>query len=321
MPLLENDIKNKGIMAVTLNPCIDVTVSVESLIKGGLNRIKDQRSDPSGKGFNVAAAFSVLGGKATASGWLFDSDRQAFETYLEHYNVKNACVLVEGATRRNTKIRDISDQSITEVNASGEPVDAHAIERLQNILNAKALHVGAMVFSGSVTKNLPPEIYAQLMNTLPARPFLILDTEKQWLCEGIKASPDLIKPNIKELLDVTGSKAKTHKQIVHTAREFAIPFGINVIAVTLGSEGALMVTKKESWYSKPSKVEVQSTTGAGDCFIAGILTAMKENRPISEWLRYGTAAAGGAVEKQGTQPPSKDRFERLLGAVEVSRVD
>ncbi len=310
----------KSLVTVTLNPCVDTTVSVEKLIPGELNRIIRKREDLSGKGINVAAAYAALGEPVISTGWLFASDREAYLKFFFGFGIEDASVIVDGSTRRNMKIRDLTVNVVTEVNESGF-IPEGAVDALKTKLAELMPRAGALSLSGSVPKGVPDDIYYQLMSGLDNRPFTILDTEKDWLLYGLKARPDMIKPNIRELNDIAGRELNSRNEIVQAAREVAGKFGINTVGVTLGEEGAIMVTGAHSWFSPPLNVDVKSATGAGDSFVAGVLKAVAEALPEDEWLRYGMAASGDSVSREGTLLTTEDGFREMLKQVKIEAID
>ena len=312
---------SKSLVTVSLNPCIDITVSVDKLIPGELNRIIQKREDISGKGINVAVAAASLGESVITTGWMFASDRDIYLKFLSGYGIKDVSVITEGSTRRNMKIRDLTENVLTEVNESGAEIAHDKIDALIKQLQSLMPKTKALSLSGSVPKGVPDDIYLQLIRGLKKRPFTILDTEKNWLKNGLSAGPDMIKPNIRELTDITGQKPSSFEEIVKAAREIAQPHGIKAVGVTLGPDGALLVTNDKAWFSPPLTVDVKSATGAGDCFVAGVLSAVSQGQPEIEWLRYGMAASGDAVMRDGTLLTTKDGFHKMLGQVKIETID
>lgn len=111
------------VLCITLNPAIDMTVSVDGLRVGEVNRALSSQSDAAGKGLNAAQILADLGIDTIASGFLgvdnaaiFEqlfTDRQAMQGGL----VQDGFVRVAGETRTNIKIADNS--TTTDINGKG----------------------------------------------------------------------------------------------------------------------------------------------------------------------------------------------------------
>jgi hypothetical protein len=91
------------ITTVTLNPCIDKSVTIEGFTYGGMNRIIDSRIDPSGKGINVAIAYSQLGGQALCTGINYRVNGDLVEQRLDKAGIGHDFVTVNGEVRINHK--------------------------------------------------------------------------------------------------------------------------------------------------------------------------------------------------------------------------
>ncbi len=92
------------IVTVTMNPAIDKTVEIDSLLAGGLNRIRSVEYDAGGKGINVSKTIRELGGESIATGFLGGNAGKTIESVLNDKKIKNDFIWVEGETRTNTKV-------------------------------------------------------------------------------------------------------------------------------------------------------------------------------------------------------------------------
>jgi len=72
--------------------------------------------------------------------------------------------------------------------------------------------------------------------------------------------------------------------------------------------------KNTSTHINTYQVNVVDTTAAGDAFIGGFATALLENKPLEEAVRYGCACGALATTKFGAQPslPAKEEVESLI---------
>jgi 1-phosphofructokinase len=313
---------NKTLTTVTLNPSIDKTITLESLIKDGLNRVQNIRYDAGGKGINLSVAFKGLGGDTKAVGINYRQNGGMLEDFLKKCNISYDFVLADGRLRENLKIYSSKTENITEINEQGGFVTEKNIKDLIIKVKHEAANSKAIALCGSIPKGVSSDIYKKLLeecNSISV--FRILDAEEDMLLSGITSGPDMIKPNLFELCTVTGQKPKSHEKIVKTARDFAMPYGVSYVCVSMGEDGAMLVTKDESFYTKSLKVDVKGTTGAGDSFIAGFVKGLFEEKRTEKLLAYGVAAACDSVEKEGTMLCEEKGFIEKLNKIKVSKID
>ena len=99
----------------------------------------------------------------------------------------------------------------------------------------------------------------------------------------------MVKPNRQELAQMTGQPAETDDQIRSVAE--SLRKRIELVVVTLGSEGAYLFSRSAAWRAKarvdPS--EIVNTVGCGDALLAGFVRAHASGVPPEECLRRGVA--------------------------------
>lgn len=309
------------VLTVSLNPCIDKTVSIEEFHYGGLNRIKDSRLDASGKGINVAIACRQLGAESSCVGINYTRKGELIEQRLKKWRVPYNFVQVEGEVRTNLKVWDQKNGILTEFNESGPPVPSRSIECLNALVRNYAKRSSIVVFSGSVPKGISNYIYAKLLGELEGLPVkTILDAEGQLLLNGLQAHPFMIKPNLYELEKALGTSLKSHKDIIRAGRRL-LDQGVTLVCVSMGEKGALFMDRHEAYFAPALEVPVKSTAGAGDSMVAGCCLALENNMGIGDMIRYGTAAAASSVMSEGTSLCSRKEFDMLLEKVQPEKLN
>ena len=308
------------ITTVTMNPCMDKTVTVDTFQYGGLNRVQNGREDIGGKGINVASVVTNLGGMALCTGINYENGGDFIQGKLSDRHIRHDFVMVPGELRTNLKLFDRSKGVITEVNESGSPVEAGSIVALKEKVRRYSRESSMMVFSGSVPQGVGSGVYRELMEECARGCRPVLDAEGPLLSEGLKAQPYLIKPNRFELEMILGEERSTKEGIVEGAREL-LRSGVQILCVSLGEDGAVIVDPCRAYFAPALPVKVQSTVGAGDSMVAALCLAAEEDRPPAEMLRMATAAAAASVMTEGTQLCSRSDFDALLPQVSVTRIE
>ncbi len=309
------------LVTVTLNPCIDKTVTVDGFVTGGLNRIIASRYDLSGKGINLSKAYRALGGQTTASGLMPAGDAETYYRALTQQGIGHDFTEISGKVRENLKVCDARTSAITEINEPGcTPTEAD-LQSLLGKIETQAKTSWAMAFSGSIPPGCPADIYQRLVSAAKAGGALtVLDCDGEPMRLGMKAEPEIIKPNLFELEQIAGKSLATQAEIADAARGIIRTHGVRYAAVTLGENGAMLVTKEAAYFAKPLDLDVRSATGAGDTFVAGFLTALRMGSDVPDMLRWGMAAAGDAVTREGTQVCTKTGTEALLESVRIEAI-
>ena len=159
-----------------------------------------------------------------------------------------------------------------------------------------------LVSSGSLPPGVPEDIYAQLAaiaNRKGAK--CIVDTSGRPLQLAMEAGLYLIKPNIGELSAFAGKDFLSIGDARAIAMEIVATSQCEVIVVSIGSAGAMLVTKDlYEIYTSP-KVERKSTVGAGDSMVAGIIYSLSINKQLRDAVRYGVACGTAATMNPGTE--------------------
>ena len=146
-----------------------------------------------------------------------------------------------------------------------------------------------VVASGSLAPGLPEDFYARLTRAVHAQgngTRVAVDTSGAALrCTVRLAGADLIKPNRRELAELTDRPVEDRDAAVEAARQLIEDGRVQTVAVSLGHRGALLVDAEEAEFVPAPDIEVRSTIGAGDTFLGGLLVALSagEDRAAVPW--------------------------------------
>lgn len=302
---------NGKVIAVALNPSLDRTIRLKKLVPYGLNRVRETRIDPGGKGINVGRVLNSFGVDVTVTGFIAGRQGEVLLEHLLHCGIDADFMQVPGETRTNLKIVDESVSQITEINEQGFFVSQDDMESF--LLKLDTLSIGAeiAILSGSLPPGIPVDFYAtctRIAKNNGAK--VLLDAEGAVLFEGLKAMPYAVKPNLQELGTLFHTEFGSIRQVAEAARKL-IDGGVEIVIVSMGPEGAVYVTKDEIIKADSWNIPVKSPVGAGDAMVGALAYSILQGDTLDEIARVSTAAGTITVSKEGTQFCSFDEVQAL----------
>lgn len=305
------------ILTVTFNPAIDKTAQVNELIVGGLNRLRNVRQDAGGKGVNVSKTIRALGYESFATGFLGGASGRMISDTLDQMNIKNEFIWVDGNTRTNLKVLN-KEMVLTELNEAGPTIHEEDIERLIALIRNYAQGNCYVVLSGNVSPGVSNDIYKRMIERFKKDGIhVLLDADGELFKEGIKARPEAIKPNRFELAQYYG--VEEPKTMEETAKlgEKLLNEETKLVAISMGDEGALFLTKEKMLYCPVLKIDLNSSVGAGDAMVAAMAVALEQEAELEQLAILAMATSAGACTTQGTQPARYEVIEQLKEIVKI----
>lgn len=305
------------IYTVTLNPAIDKTIVIDEYKKGEVNRSLDSRKDVGGKGINVSKVLNTFGIDNVCTGILGHINSKFFLNYLEELNIKTNFYIISGENRTNIKIIEKKYGTITDINDKGFRVKEGNIEEFLKCFLTLVKEGDLVVLSGSLPEGIDDHIYGCMIEMLKEKAVrVILDADGKSLLKGIEAIPYAIKPNIYELNKIVDVDEENINSIFKGGR-YLINKGIEKVLISLGSEGAVYITKENAYASRGIKVPIKSTVGAGDAMVAGFIYAIENNLTDCEVLKLAVACGTAKVMTEGTKIPEIDIIREISKDIEV----
>jgi 1-phosphofructokinase len=293
------------IATVTTNPAIDQTVRIDHFRPGAVNRSQKMEFNPGGKGVNVASFLADYGCQVAVTGFLGRENPELFEKRFAQKGIQDCFIRLPGATRTNIKITDAANQQTTDINMPGLVPSEDDYADLTRRIEEMADGCDWFVLSGTLPPGAPETLYADLIRRLKSRgKKTILDTSQNALKEGVRAGPTIIKPNLVELEQMTGSYLTGDGSVKEAARTL-LEEGIQTVVVSMGKAGALFVNRERTLLAVPPNVTVKTTVGAGDAMVAGLVAGMQEGLSLEDCARLATAFSMGAITQVGARLPGR----------------
>jgi len=284
------------VVTVTLNPAIDRTVTIPNFTAGAVNRVEEVRSNPGGKGVNVAHALRAHGmpvrAIVTAGGPVGAQLRQMLDTA----GLDTVVVPIDGEIRSNISLTQ-PDGTVTKINEAGPVLSTQERECLLIALSAHLPGATRLVCAGSLPAGLPTGWYGEVVELARRQgKFVAVDTSGAPLADCLPAMPDLVKPNVHELAELTGRVPRTLRDVIDAAQEVRNR-GAGTVLASLGGDGAVLVDDDGALWGHAPVDRIVSTVGAGDAMLAGYLSC-RGNRAdaLATALQWGAAA----VQHEGT---------------------
>ena len=305
------------IVTITFNPCIDKSTTIPALIPEKKLRCTDPKFEPGGGGLNVSRAIKKLGGESIAIYPAGGYSGKFLKTLLDREGINSIMLETESHTRENLIV---VDESTNCQYRFGMPGSKLTETEWKNCLNEieKLNGIKFIVASGSLSPGVPAEVFgeiAKLAKKINAK--FITDTSGEALRQAANQGVFLLKPNLNELSSLLDKKELRKEEILIGARELIRKSGAEILVISLGAEGALLVTATESARFMPPPVERKSTVGAGDSMVAGIVWSLTQGKTIKEAVRYGVACGTAATMNPGTELCHLKDVETILPMVTI----
>jgi 6-phosphofructokinase 2 len=309
------------ILTVTPNPALDLSTTTETVRDTSKLRCTVARFDPGGGGINVARVIHRLGGDCLALYPAGGAPGQRLRSLLAEEGVASHCVDIAGETRESFSVRERSTGRDFRFVLPGPEL---APTEWQACLDAVATHArpgGFVVTSGSLPPGAPADFHARVAQRARAgRCRVAVDASGLSLAEALKAGVDLVKPSLRELRELTGLPLATEPERLAAARALVRDGRAGIVALSLGAEGALLVGAGTELRAPSVPVQVATTVGAGDSFLAGLVFAMARGESLQEAFRMGMAASAAALLGLGTTLCRASDALRLREAVTIERI-
>lgn len=305
----------KSIATLTMNPTIDVAYEVGTVRHTHKMRTQAETYAPGGGGINVARVFVRLGGNARCFYLSGGATGPALDGLIDLHQLVRTRIAIAQPTRVASAVLEHDSGKEFRFTPEG-PLVSEA--EWQSCLDALGeAECGVIVLSGSLPRGVPADFYARATRLLRARGIdVVLDSSGDALREGIEAGGlHLIKPSVGELENYLGRRLETVAEIGAAAMEIVQAGKAELVAVTMGHEGAVLARREGASYCQIPDIQAQSAVGAGDSFVAGMVHALLTGRDEIEAFRFGIAAGSAAVLSAGTGLAHVPDIERLYALV------
>jgi 6-phosphofructokinase 2 len=303
-----------GIVTLTLNAAIDGAAEAEAIRPIHKIRTWAERYDPGGGGINVARVIKELGGSALAVYLSGGATGPILDQLVQAAGIEIRRIPIRGHTRVSHTVHERSTGLEFRFVPEGPIVTA--VEWQACLSALEQIDCDYLVASGSLPRGVPPDLYArvgQIATEKGAR--LVLDTSGEALREAARQGVYLIKPSLGELESLIGQKLPGPSDQEAAAQELIASGAAEIVALTLGRDGALFASRGKSVRMQGLTVVPKSAVGAGDSFLAGMTMGLAQGRSPEDAFVLGMAAGTAAVLTAGTELCRHADVKRIYGEI------
>ena len=309
------------IVTLTMNPALDVLTFTDKVESTHKIRCSTVLKHPGGGGVNVARVLHRLGAKCVAVFPQGGVTGQRHHQLLSQEKVRCHSVPIAQETRESFSVHEGRSGDDFRFVLPGPTLSQQEYEACFDHV-AQHLPQQFLVISGGLAPGVPTDFYARLATLAKAHGVkVVLDANGPALALALKQTGVyFFKPSLRELQDLT-QEALPNDAACKAAAQRLIQSGkAEVVAVSLGEDGAMLVSATQAWRAPSLPVQVQTTIGAGDSFVAGMVWAMAQTLPLPQAFRYGMAASAAALLSPGTPLCQAADVQRLLPQVAVHEI-
>lgn len=315
------DSPHTSVLCLTMNPAVDLATETERVVPTHKLRCGSTLHDAGGGGVNVARVLTRLGGHCLSVCPAGGPSGHWLEKRMRDEGLESVFLPIADETRVSFTVHEHSTGAEFRFVMPGPQLSEaewqSALRYMENLQPFPAI----VVASGSLPPGVPTDFYARLARLCRARSArLVLDTSGPALAAALAEGVYLFKPNLKELAELAGRPLDSAAQWQAAARQLVLDGRAEVVALTLGHLGALLVTRDAMWCAPPLDVEVSSAVGAGDSFVGALVWGLQQCLPTEQAFRWGVAAGTATLLSAGTALCTPEDVRRLQALARVERV-
>ena len=300
------------ILTITMNPALDVLTTIDKVSDTHKMRCGAVLKHPGGGGVNVARVLHRLGANCVALYLAGGVTGERHHKLMSAKKVRCHVMPIAEETRESFSVHETSSGNDFRFVLPGPNVSAVEYEACFDYV-AQHLPKQFLVISGGLAPGVPDNFYARLAALAKQHGVrVVLDTNGPALVEALKVGVYLFKPSLRELRDLTGKDLPDEVAQVAAAQQLIQSGQAEIVAVSLGEAGAMVVSADQVWQARALTVDVQTTIGAGDSFVAGMVWSLGRGESLVKAFQYGMAAGAAALLSPGTSLSQASDIHHLV---------
>ena len=307
------------ILTITPNPAIDLSASVERVEPTRKLRCQDMRRDAGGGGINAARVARRLGANVSAIYTTGGAMGRLLRKLVDEEEITSLTIRVREQTREDFTVLETATGQQYRFVMAGSHLSKAEWSNCIATFDSHAGDTDLIVASGSLPSGGPDNFYARIAEIAQSRQVrMLLDVSGPPLRSALAQGVYLMKPNLRELRELVGASLDDDASRMRACVQLIADGRAEVVALTLGEQGALLVTADGAWRAAPVAIKPLSAVGTGDSFVGAMAWALSLQKPLLEAFRYGCAAGAAAVLTPGTELAQATDVLRLIDQISIS---
>jgi 6-phosphofructokinase 2 len=301
-----------AIITLTLNPTVDKSTTADQIVPDQKLRCAAPKFEPGGGGINVSRALKRLGTDSVAVFPVGGPTGTLLRELLTQEQIHQLPVETVSRTRENFIVVDASTGQQYRFGMPGTGLSSAEQQQILTALQSLPAAPEYLVISGSLPPGVEPEFLVHIVRAAKQRGVkVVLDTSGPALQRVLEEGVFLIKPNVGELSRMAGVEELDNEAVAAAAQELVRTGKAEIVVVSLGAQGACVVSRDVTDHVPAPAVKRRSTVGAGDSMVAGLVYGLSTGLSVRETARLGVACGSAATMNSGTELFKKADVDRL----------
>jgi 6-phosphofructokinase 2 len=308
---------NHDVLTLTMNPALDVVTSIDRVIPTHKLRCNHSKEYPGGGGVNVARVLHRFGSNVQALYPIGGVAGHWHASLMKEEGVDLQVTEIKSETRESFSVHEISTAQDYRFILPGPTLTASETEAILSALTLN-LPLKYIVISGGMSPGVSDYFYADIIRIAKEKELrVILDSNGAALAPSLEQGVYLFKPSLSELKSLSRDPLNGQSDYLAFCRSLIKQKKAEIIALSLGEEGAILVTEDEAWFAPAISVEIKTTIGAGDSFVGSMTWSLLEGHHFLKAFQYGMAGGAAALVNGGTSLCEPKTVHELFNQVKL----
>lgn len=269
----------------------------------------------------MARVLKRLGIEATAIYPAGGATGKRLDNLLEREGVRSISIPVLNDTREDLTVFDETAHAQYRFVFPGAMLGENEWQRCLGSIACMAPQPQFVIASGSLPAGVPEDFFGRVARAAKEiRSKAIVDTSGPFLKAALEQGVYLIKPNLREFQELAGVTSTGEAALIEAGRRLLDRYRIEVIAISMGPDGALLIARDVALRAKGLPIEPISVSGAGDSFLGAMVWSLVNDASLDRALRYGVAGGSAALLNPGTELCRPEDIHRLASEVMVTPI-
>lgn len=310
------------ILTVCPNTALDKILFIEKWTHGLPMRTNKMTTCVGGKGLNTSVVLSQLGVQTVALGFFEGKIGSELIDLLIEYHIVPEPVWVGGNNRISYVIAEEDTNIHSHIIVGELEITPDQASELIAKFAAHLPEAQFIIFAGTLPRSLPDDYYCEMIHLAhKAGVPLLIDSQKQYMLQAMKAKPEIVKMNWEEFGWTFSYDVDDLVSLIQCAKEVKKRHEIENLVITLAKDGILALTGHGNFLAKAPVQKSVNAAGAGDSVSAVIAWRLLQGDDWKNALLWSGAVSAATVLTPRTGDICMDDVNRILKEVEVTQID